>query len=106
MRENHFRWGVRNMKFFCETELSNKVHYFISEQEPRSEKIKAFALDSNQNIVEELEKNISIFNSMSTIHNMLYIFMLLSEVCTKDKDKAYFNKKASDLAHYHVIPTC
>lgn len=90
------------MKYFCETQLDSKPHFFISEIELRNDKIKSYAIEDNSTKIQDLNKNISIFNSMMTPHNILYIYMMLSELCVDDTARKYFNKKASEYAYRHL----
>ncbi|MGE5473437.1 MAG: hypothetical protein ACM3UU_04370 [Ignavibacteriales bacterium] len=90
------------MKYFCETVLGDKVHFFLSDFQPISSKVKSYKLQADEIKIQELDMNISIFNSMLTPHNILYIYMMLSEICMDEKEKRYFNKKASDFACSHL----
>jgi len=93
------------MKYFCEAVLSNKIHFFLSDIMPKSDKIKAYELETDELKLKDLEMNISIFNFMLTPHNILYIYMMLSEICVDDKEKKYFSKKATDFAYRHLQST-
>jgi len=93
------------MKYFCETVLSNKPHFFISDIIPKSDKVKAYAFKTDKYKLIDLDKNISIFNCMLTPHNILYIYMMLSEICVDDNEKKYFSKKASEFASIHLQVT-
>lgn len=93
------------MKYFCETVLSNKPHFFLSDVQPKSDKVKSYAVKTDEFKLVDLDKNISIFNSMLTPHNILYIYMMLSEICIDENEKKYFSKKASEFAFIHLQAT-
>lgn len=86
------------MKYFCETVLSDKPHFFLSDFQPISTKVKSYKLQTDEIKLRELDRNISIYNSMLTPHNILSIYMMLSEICIYEKEKRYFNRKASEFA--------
>jgi len=93
------------MKYFCETILSDKIHFFLSDIQPKNDKIKSYELNIDEIKLKDLDMNISIFNSMLTPHNALYIYMMLSEICADGNIRKYFNKKASEFAYRHLQVT-
>lgn len=93
------------MKYFCETKLCDSAHFFISNIEPENAKIKTYQLKDDSFKIHDLEKNISILNSLSpspTLHNLLFIYMLLSELCLEEQARVYFGEKASTLAYEQI----
>ena len=89
------------MKYFCETESGNTKHFFISPVKPSSNKINAYCLKDDDSKIFDLEKNIIILNSSgfeTTTHNLLFIYMLLSELCVDELAQTKFSGKASSIA--------
>ncbi|MGE5329231.1 MAG: hypothetical protein ACM3KR_06980 [Deltaproteobacteria bacterium] len=93
------------MKYFCETVLSDRLHFFLSDAIPKSPKINSYAIDIDEIRLKDLDINISIFNSMLTSHNLIYIYMMLSELCIEDKEKKLFTARASEVAYRHLPVT-
>ncbi len=93
------------MTYFCEAHISERTHFFISEIKPNNQKIKSYPLEENKLRIFDLDRNISILNSASCnppTHNLLFIYMLLAELCIDEQARVYFSEKASLLAHQQV----
>lgn len=93
------------MKYFCEIELCNCRHFFIADVKFNNDKIKSYELMDNKMKILDLDKNISILNSSShspSTHNLLFIYMLLSELCADENARIRFSEKASELAYKQV----
>jgi hypothetical protein len=93
------------MKYFCETESGETTHFFISSVKPSNNNIDAYCLKDDDSKIFDLEKNITILNSSgfkTATHNLLFIYMLLSELCVDELAKAKFSDKASIIASKHI----
>lgn len=93
------------MKYFCETESGNTMHFFISAVKPSSNKINAYCLKDDDSKIFDLEKNIIILNSSgveTATYNLLFIYMLLSELCVDELAQSKFSDKASSIASKHI----
>ncbi len=93
------------MKYFCETESGDTKHFFLSSVKPSSNKINTYCLKNDNSKIFDLEKNIVILNSSgfeTTTHNLLFIYMLLSELCVDEVAKTKFSRKASSIASKHI----
>jgi len=93
------------MRYFCETNMENIKHFFISREKPCNSKIISYKLrDDNYQII-DLEKSIDIFNSSNlklSAQNLLYIYMILSDLCIEDVAKNKFNEMATRIASEQI----
>ncbi len=93
------------MRYFCITELDNKKHFFLSNIKPDNNKIESYELLADMSKIPDLQKNIVIINSSAfapSTHNLLFVYMLLSDLCVEETAKKYFTEKASTLAIEHL----
>lgn len=89
------------MRYFCITELNDRKHFFLSDIKPDNKKIESYELLNDMSKIPDLQKNILIINSSAyatSTHNLLFVYMLLSDLCVEETARKYFSEKASTIA--------